>query len=77
MKTSLAEGDLPSDCYMGIAEIMGGSLVGILALLWPPLWTVSGAMVLDGIRRVADGTVQLGEERRNNPNYTPPAAYKF
>ena len=81
MAASVAENDLPSNCYIGGVEIAGGILVSILATIWPPLWGISLTMIGDGARRLADGVEQIGEERRNNPNHTSlvnlPVGYKF
>lgn len=62
--------ELPGDCYIGACEAFAGALLCLIP--HPSAYAVGTAMMLDGGRRIFDGTVQLGEERRLNPSYRPP-----
>jgi hypothetical protein len=68
--STLMDEELPGNCYLGGCELLAGALVFILPI--PGAAWLGGVMMGDGIRRVADGIVQLSDERRANPNYTPP-----
>ncbi len=68
--SNLIAEDLPSNCYIGGCEMLAGALIFILPIPGAP-W-LGGLVVGDGARRVVDGVQQLGDERRNNPNYVPP-----
>lgn len=62
--------ELPGDIYVGACELLAGALLAILP--HPVTKAAAGMIMADGIKRLADGTVQLGEERRNNPYYQSP-----
>lgn len=62
--------DLPSNVYIGAIELLVAPLIFILP--FPGAQVFAGAVAADGLRRIADGVEQLGEERRNNPNYISP-----
>ena len=61
--------DLPSNCYFGGAEMLAGALVCLVPL--PGAVWLGRLMIADGTRRVIDGTIELGEERRD-PSYVRP-----
>lgn len=67
-----ATDELPSDVYIGAVELLAGALCYIAGIAYPPLKAPAYYLLGDGTRRVIGGTVQLGEERRNDPNYTQP-----
>ena len=62
--------DLPSNCYMGGCEMLVGALIALLPI--PGAAYFGGGVILDGLRRIADGVVQLGDERRADPDYVAP-----
>ncbi len=64
------EVELPSSCYFGLCELFAGALLFLVPN--PTVWGAGIAMMGDGTRRLADGVIQLGEERRLDPNFTPP-----
>jgi len=64
------EEELPSNCYIGAVELFAGALVFILPV--PGAQALGTLMMGDGVRRVVDGVMQLGDERRANPNFVPP-----
>ncbi len=66
------EPELPANIYIGAVELLAGALCMIVGTVIPPFYGAGGFLMGDGIRRIADGTVQLGEERRNDPNYVQP-----
>jgi hypothetical protein len=64
------EPDLPSNCYIGAAELFVGALIFILP--FPGAQVLGITVIGDGGRRVIDGVMQLGDERRANPNFVEP-----
>ena len=62
--------ELPANCYIGGVEMLAGALVFLLPI--PGAQALSIGIIGDGARRVIDGVVQLGEERRNDSNFVPP-----
>lgn len=66
------ENELPANIYAGGVELFAGALLCILTPVFPPAGYIGSTMILDGTRRVYDGVVQLGEERRADPNCIPP-----
>jgi len=67
---SLMETELPSNCYVGAIELFVGALIFILPI--PGAQIAAITVMGDGGRRVIDGIIQLGEERRCNPDYVCP-----
>lgn len=65
------EKELPGSCYMGGCEMLAGSLIFILPI--PGAQWLGGLMVGDGVRRVIDGVIQLGDERRADLIYESPS----
>lgn len=65
-----AEVELPSSCYFGLCELFAGALLFVIPN--PTIWGAGIALMGDGTRRLAEGVIQLGEERRLDPNFTPP-----
>ncbi len=63
--------ELPGNCYFGACEAFAGALLCIIP--HPAAWCIGTGLIVDGGRRVADGIIQLSEERRLDPNYQPPA----
>jgi len=62
------EVELPSDIYVGGAELLAGALCMIVATVIPPFYAVGTVLLGDGANRVCNGISQLGEERRNHSN---------
>jgi hypothetical protein len=62
--------DLPSNVYIGAVELFASVLIFILP--FPGAQAFAGVVAADGARRVFDGMQQLGDERRNDPNYISP-----
>jgi hypothetical protein len=70
--STLMDTELPGNCYLGGCELLAGALIFILPI--PGAAWLGGIMIGDGFRRVADGVIQLSDERRADPNYVPPTA---
>ncbi len=66
----LTQTDLPGNCYMGACEMFVGALVWLIP--FPGTSVLASIMIGDGVRRVADGLVQLSDERREDPNFVEP-----
>jgi hypothetical protein len=62
--------ELPGNCYFGACEAFAGALLCLIP--HPAAWSAGVAMIIDGGRRVADGVIQLSDERRSDPNYKAP-----
>lgn len=62
--------ELPGNCYIGGCELLAGALIAILPI--PGAKFLGGVMVGDGIRRIFDGTLDLDNMRKADPNYIPP-----
>lgn len=62
--------ELPGNCYFGACEVLAGALLCIIP--HPAAWTCGVGMIADGGRRIADGIVQLSDERRLDPNFVRP-----
>lgn len=69
---TLMDKELPGNCYLGGCELLAGALIVILPI--PGAAWLGGVMIGDGFRRIADGVIQLSDERRADPNYVPPSA---
>jgi hypothetical protein len=62
--------ELPSNCYFGACELFAAALLAIIPSTLT--WSAAGVLATDGCRRIAEGVIQLSDERRNDPNYVPP-----
>lgn len=62
--------DLPSSVYIGAIELFVAPLIFILP--FPGAQAFAVGVAADGLRRIAEGVEQLGEERRNDPSYSSP-----
>jgi hypothetical protein len=62
--------ELPGNCYFGLCEGFAGALLCIIP--HPITWAAGTTMIIDGGRRLVDGIIQLGDERRYNPNHAQP-----
>lgn len=66
----ISDKELPANCYFGAIELLAAPLVALLPV---PGTSAAATMVfLDGVRRLTEGAIQLGEERRNDPNFVEP-----
>ncbi len=64
--------ELPSDIYIGGAELLEGALCLIVGTVIPVFYAAGGALITDGGTRIVNGVSQMGEQRRNDPNYVKP-----
>jgi hypothetical protein len=63
--------ELPGNCYVGACELLAGALLCLIPT--PTSMWLGTIMMGDGVRRLIDGSIQLNDERRNDPNYIYPA----
>ena len=56
---------MPGNVYIGAAEMLGGALICVLGLAFPPAGAAGLVVVGDGLRRVLDGLNDLNEFDRN------------
>jgi hypothetical protein len=64
--------ELPADIYIGGALLLAGALCMIVGTVITPFYAAGTILLGDGATRVYNGVSQLGEERRNDPNYIKP-----
>jgi hypothetical protein len=64
--------ELPSDIYIGAVELLAGALCCIVGVVYKPFYVAGSYLIGDGTNRILGGVSQVGEERRNNPNYIQP-----
>ncbi len=61
--------ELPSDIYIGAVELLAGALCCIVGVVYKPFYVAGTYLIGDGTNRIIGGVSQVGEERRNNPNF--------
>lgn len=62
------EGDFSGSVYVGGAEILAGALTCVLGIVCTPAIGLGGALMLDGIRRIADDLVDNEKAEAFPPN---------
>ncbi|MDE3046147.1 MAG: hypothetical protein KGJ02_05845 [Verrucomicrobiota bacterium] len=62
--------EIPGSCIVGAIEAGAGVLVLFIPI--PGSQLVGWGLMGDGGRRILDGVIQLSEERRKDPNFSPP-----
>ena len=63
--------ELPPGVYTGSVEILGGALIGVVGIVFPPAYGLSIALVGDGVRRLLDSVEQIDKERREDGRFMP------
>jgi hypothetical protein len=61
---------IPGSCILGGCEMLAGAILCLIQV--PGLPWLGGVIIVDGVRRMGDGLVQMDNMRRNDPYYVEP-----
>jgi hypothetical protein len=74
------ETELPGSIYSGQAEILAGALTCIIGTVYPPAWPIGVGLLLDGTRRLLNGSEELDKinlERQKQLDLSNPFSVNF